>query len=176
MYTYGQVERALCQLHGIPPEQASGKLRSRIKHFSRIGLTPSKPGRGQRLSYTPFDAVRWAVAFEFAELATPPEIVKRILRVYGKSILESFAGPMPEEDLFFWCEANFFKEAVTGSGESFFGFMEPSQALGVLKGTKTRRPINRLVTINLTHLKRGLGKALGIDWETPRHLLGRRDW
>jgi hypothetical protein len=72
MYTYGQVERALAQLHGIPPERAAGKLRSRLKHFSRIGLTPSRPGKGQKLLYTSMDCARWAICLEFAQLETPP--------------------------------------------------------------------------------------------------------
>lgn len=176
MFTYGQVERAIAELHGIPPEQAAGKLRSRLKHFQRIGLVPSSPGKGQKLSYTPLDAARWAICFEFAELATPPERVKQILGIYGSSILKSFAGPMPEEDVFFCGEANFFAEAVTGHRESYFGFMDASQAPDVLKGTEAHRPINRLVTINLTHIKRELQRTLGIDWEVPRLLLGRVDW
>jgi hypothetical protein len=176
MYTYGQVERALAQLHGIPPERAAGKLRSRLKHFSRIGLTPSRPGKGQKLLYTSMDCARWAICLEFAQLETPPERVKQILAIYGSSILKSFAGPMPGEDLIFWGEANFFAEAVTGKRESFFDFMEPSQAPGILKGTKVGRPINRLFMVNLTHLKRELAKNPGIDWEIPRRLLGRVDW
>ncbi len=176
MYTYGQVERALAQLHGIPPEQAAGKLRSRLKHFSRIGLTPSKPGKGQKLLYTPLDCARWALCLQFAELATPPERVKQILALYGPSILKSFARPMQEEDLFFWGEANFFAEAITGQRESFFGFTDAPRAAGVLKGAESTRPINRLIMINLTHIKRGLQKSLGIDWEIPQHQLGRTDW
>jgi hypothetical protein len=176
MYTYGQVERALAQLHGIPPERAAGKLRSRLKHFSRIGLTPSRPGKGQKLLYTPMDCARWATCIAFAELETPPERVRQLLANYGSSILKSFAGPMPEEDVFFYGEANFFAEAVTGKRESFFGFMEASHAVDLLKGTDAHRPINRLIAINLTNIKRELAKALGIDWEIPRRLLGRADW
>lgn len=174
MYTYGQVERALAGLHGIPPERAAGKLRSRLKHFSRIGLTPSRPGKGQKLLYTPMDCARWAVCLEFAQLETPPERVKQILGNYGASILKSFAGPMLDEDVFFWGEANFFSEAVTGKRESYFGLMEASQVPALLKGTN--RPINRLFALNLTNIKRGLAGSLGIDWEIRRQLLGRTDW
>jgi len=176
MYTYGQVERALAQLHGIPPERAAGKLRSRLKHFSRIGLVPSSPGKGQKLVYTPFDCARWGVCLEFAQLETPPERVKQLLGIYGVSILKSFAGPMLEEDVFFWGEANFFAEAVTGKRESYFGFMGASQVADLLKGTGAKRPINRIIMINLTHVKRGLAKTLSIDWEVPLHLLGRIVW
>jgi hypothetical protein len=176
MYTYGQVERALAELHGIPPERAAGKLRSRLKHFSRIGLTPSRPGKGQKLLYTPMDCARWAVCLEFAQLETPPERVKQILGNYGASILKSFAGPMLEEDVIFWGEANFFAEAVTGKRESHFGFVEASQVADLLKGTEVPRPVNRLIALNLTHIKRELSKTLGIDWKIPRRLLGRIDW
>lgn len=174
MYTYGQVERALCQLHGIPPEQAAGKLRSRLKHFSRIGLVPSRPGKGQKLSYAPLDVVRWALCFEFAELATPPEIVKRIFVLYGKLILTTFTLPVPDNDVFFCCGARFFEEAVTGAGhgKSYNQFLNLSDVPAIFKNLD----INRAIMINLTHLKRELGKALDIDWEAPRHLLGRTDW
>jgi hypothetical protein len=176
MYTYGQVERALAGLHGIPPERAAGKLRSRLKHFSRIGLTPSSPGKGQKLLYTPMDCARWAICLEFAELSTPPERVKQLLGIYGVAILKQFAGPMPKEDVIFWGEAHFFAEAVTGKRESYFEFIETSQVADLLKGTGARRPINRIIMMNLTHIKRELSKTLGIDWEIPRRLLGRTDW
>jgi hypothetical protein len=162
MYTYGQVERALCQLHGIPPEQASGKLRSRLKHFSRIGLTPSKPGRGQKLSYTPHDAVRWALCFEFAQLAVPPEVTKQILAVYGFPLFESFAGPTPKEDQVFWCLGNFFEDALTGGRSRKLGIVPMSEIINVVF---KKAEAARVIMVNLTRIKRGLGKALDIDWE-----------
>ena len=60
MFTYKEVERALAAVHQISPS-AMGAFRGRIKHFQRLGLVPSSPGKGRKISYRLEDVYVWAV-------------------------------------------------------------------------------------------------------------------
>src|SRR5206468_9926217 len=78
-FAYAEIETALALLHGVP-DNVRGTFKSRLKHFQRIGVVPSSPGKAQKIEYRIGDAARWAVCFEFAELGIPPYQIKFLLR------------------------------------------------------------------------------------------------
>ena len=80
MFTYSKVERALAAVHKISPS-AMGAFRGRIKHFQRLGLVPSSPGKGRKISYSLEDVYMWAMCLELQEFGIDPIIIKEFLRL-----------------------------------------------------------------------------------------------
>jgi hypothetical protein len=76
MYSYGQVESALALVHGIPAD-AIGAFRARIKHFQKIGIVTSSPGKGRRIDYSLNDVFLWGFALELAEFGADPVVIKK---------------------------------------------------------------------------------------------------
>ncbi len=140
-----------------------------LKHFQRIGLVPSSPGKGQKIEYKIVDAITWALCFEFAELGLPPDQIKALIRLCGRKLFESFEGPLQGEDQIFVLRGNFLewhlnpegRQRIGGEGETTFGTIPMSQLCDMIF---QKKPFPRVLMINLTHLKRELGKALDVDW------------
>jgi hypothetical protein len=78
MYTYGRVERALAQVFNVRSERM-GALRGRIKHFQRVGISMSSPGKGKKIEYSFENVFRWALALEFSEFGIDPTLIAKIL-------------------------------------------------------------------------------------------------
>jgi hypothetical protein len=87
LYSYAQVENALAEAFGIGPDKR-GALRGRIKHFQRLGISPSSPGKGRTIDYEKKDALRWAIAMEFAEFGIDPTVIKPALYIVGNALAE----------------------------------------------------------------------------------------
>lgn len=87
MYSYGQVESALARVHGIPTD-AIGAFRARIKHFQKIGIVPSSPGKGRRIDYSLRDIFLWGFALELAEFGIDPVVIKKSLFSDRPDLLE----------------------------------------------------------------------------------------
>jgi hypothetical protein len=171
-FTYGEIENALATMHNVP-DGARGTFKSRLKHFQRIGVVPASPGKGQKLDYQIDDAVKWAACFEFAELGLPPDQIKLLLRFCSR-LFESFKGPVQNEDQILVVTANFLEwyleDAVArGEGMETLGAALP-KAWAVVPLSKVhekvlaRKHFARAFLINLTEVKRKLGKALHYDW------------
>jgi hypothetical protein len=77
-FSYKSVEKALAVVH-LVPSQALGAFRGRLQHFQRLGMVPSSPGRGRRISYEKADICLWAFGLEFAEFGMDPTLIKRVL-------------------------------------------------------------------------------------------------
>jgi hypothetical protein len=96
MYSYNQVEKALAHVHFIP-EDAMGAFRGRLQHFQRLGMVPSTPGRGRKISYQKADVFFWAFALELAEFGMDPKVIKQILDIIWPEVrpylIEDNNGP-----------------------------------------------------------------------------------
>jgi len=166
-FKYAQLETAIASIHNVPAK-AMMTFKSRLKHFQRIGLVPSSPGKGQKIAYRIGDAIKWALCFEFAELGLPPEQVKVVVYFFLSDMLRSFQGPVQEDDQIFILQGNFLEWHLNEEDKTKWGEGEPN--LGTLSVSKLcdtvfrRENMSRVLMINLTHLKRELGKALDIEW------------
>jgi hypothetical protein len=167
-FKYSQLQTAIASIHNVPPK-ALKTFTSRLKHFQRIGLVPSSPGKGQKIGYRIVDAITWALCFELAELGLPPDQVKAVVRVCGRELFKSFEGPLQEEDQIFVLRGNFLEWHLNaeggeqiGEGETTFGTIPMSQVCDMVF---QRGRLARVLMINLTHLKRELGNALGTEWK-----------
>jgi hypothetical protein len=165
-FKYKQVEEAIASLHNIPAS-AMKTFKGRIKHFQRIGLVPSSPGKGQRIEYRAIDAVRWALCFEFAELGVQPEHIKGIISFCGWALFESFKGPVQQVDEIFLLRGDFIEKHLSGDAVKdftgqfgMFGTVPISEAVNFIEKEK----FTRAIMVNMTHIKRELGAALDIDW------------
>jgi hypothetical protein len=81
MLAYSQVEEALANAFSILPE-AMGAFRGRINHLRRLGLVPSSPGKGQRISYDREHIYKWAIGLELAEFGVDPGLIKFIIEKF----------------------------------------------------------------------------------------------
>jgi len=152
MYGYKVVEKALGQLHAID-EPSLGAFRGRIKHFQRIGLVTSSPGKGRRIEYSFSDAALWAFGLEMEEFGIDPIVVKTIVDRCWKDVLPAIESYGVKNDQFFvtnpsmvssrsWINA-FIGRVITGDNFS------PK-----LEGVK------RVLIVNLTQIGRDLSQAL----------------
>ena len=181
-FKYSAIEQAIAGMHGIDPA-AMKTFRSRVKHFQRIGLVPSSPGKGQKIKYTVGDAIRWALCFEFAELGLPPEQIKDVIRLCSRELFGGFrssaypGGPPLAEDHVFVLFGNFlqwhlrpsqrlaselFMDPIVGEGRPTFGLIAVSKVVDYLF---SRAKVDRCIMINMSELKRKLGSALKIEWK-----------
>jgi hypothetical protein len=163
VFKYSQIESAIAAVHRIAAD-AMDTFRGRVKNFQRLGIVPSSPGKGQRIQYTVEDAIRWAICFEFAEVGIPPAEIKSLLKMCGWHLFGSFKGPIQEEDQIFYLRGEFLqwhlnKETGDLVGRTTFGVVPISRLGEVINSDLTR-----VILINLTLLKRELGKQLEIDW------------
>jgi hypothetical protein len=86
MFAYSKVERVLASVHEISPS-AMGAFRGRIKHFQRLGLVPSSPGKGHKISYRLEDVYMWAICLEMQEFGIDPAIIKQFHRLENFHLL-----------------------------------------------------------------------------------------
>jgi hypothetical protein len=106
--------------------------------------------------------------FELAELGLPPEQIRTLIRTHGQALYYSFQGPLPDEDQILVIEGNFLGwhlnaegEEPIGEGKTSFGTIPISQ---VAEWVFQTAKLPRVLLLNVTHLKRELGNALGIEW------------
>jgi hypothetical protein len=161
-YRYADILRAVALRHGAIGEGLQ-TFKSRLKHFQRIGLVPSSPGKGQKIKYTAVDAIKWAVCFELAALGMAPEHIKTVIAKCGDQIFSAFRGPLDDsgDDLIFAVGADFLP-------------YRPGGVQGVSSGVRPKSKVSswifdeaelrRAIVINLTTMKRDIGKALDIEW------------
>ena len=175
---YGEIEKAIASLHGVT-ERSSGIFRGRLRHFQKLGIVPCAPGRGAKIDYDIKAAVDWAVAFELAELGIQPELIKLLIQVYGATIFAFFHSPQPsDEDILFCFDAAFLTIHMNPQSGMFDLTRSDLMKRGIFdfRATAALKPLSmfpsffdaphvrRASAINLSRLKRELGKALSIDW------------
>jgi hypothetical protein len=79
LFSYAQVETILVAAYKIKPS-AKGAFRGRIKHFQRLGIVPSSPGKGRKIAYERKDIYAWALCLEFAEFGMDPTIAREFFK------------------------------------------------------------------------------------------------
>ena len=146
-------------------------LRARAKHFQRIGAVPTGPGKGkQRIFYSVEDIIYWALIFELAETGFPPNTASLLMKRHAWELTTYFQGPVKASDLFLYIRADLLTMHLSGAPSSHY-------EIGVKTAEQLRRKVlgnpdyARVVIINLSTLKRRLGEALGIHWNTYK-----REW
>jgi len=163
---YGEIETAIASLHGVT-EQSSGIFRGRLRHFQKLGLVPSAPGRGAKIDYDRKAAIVWATAFELSELGIHPDLIAEIIQRCGPAIFDFFEQPTPgDEDWFLCFEANYLTAHMNRQPGKRLRLKtalgKPLSGLPVFFGKSMSRCGS---VINLSRLKRELGAALDIvDW------------
>ena len=167
MFTFKQVEGAVLSLHNVPYERWPA-YHARVRHFQKLGLIPSGPGRGVRREYSIFDAVKWALCFEFAELGVGPELLENLLILP----LVSFSGTLREADAkvrrepqIFWMRGEFLSKYLARDNSYSHiphGVLPASRVAPIVLGADD---FGRVLLLDLSKLKRDLGAALNINWE-----------
>jgi hypothetical protein len=182
---YGEIEKAIASMHGVTKE-SSGIFRGRLRHFQKLGIVPSSPGRGAKIDYHRKAVVDWAIAFELAELGIAPELIKFCIQMYSMTIYAFFESPSAsDEDMLFCFDASFltahlkmksgmFDSMLSGREPLSMPEMEPvAMSVSKLPSFFNDPHVRRVSAINLSRLKSELGKALGIEWGPP---ISPRDW
>jgi hypothetical protein len=161
MFTYSQVERALATVHEISPS-AMGAFRGRIKHFQRLGLVPSSPGKGRKVSYRLEDVYMWALCLELQEFGVDPAIIKELHRLANFRRAVSWLSAEDNlEQLYFVFYPNFLsqwhKNILWNSKGTFV-----SDLAEITKGSDavSERLKTRMGAINLTRLRAAVRQSL----------------
>ncbi|HKI15240.1 MAG TPA: hypothetical protein VKA12_09610 [Roseiarcus sp.] len=86
-FSYSEVETALTKAFRIL-DVARGAFRARIKNFQKLGLVPSSPGKGRKISYRRVDIFTWAIALEFAEFGIDPSLIGPFINFFAWRFVE----------------------------------------------------------------------------------------
>jgi hypothetical protein len=150
-----------------PILQARGSLQPRQDHTNgeRLQYDVSTRRHYRNLAISPNSDM---IGRETERNALPPDQIKALIRLCGRKLFESFEGPLQGEDQIFVLRGNFLewhlnpegRQRIGGEGETTFGTIPMSQLCDMIF---QKKPFPRVLMINLTHLKRELGKALDVD-------------
>jgi hypothetical protein len=172
MFSYGAVEAALAAIHEIPKERLLA-LRGRLKHFSRLGMVPSSPGKGKKIAYSLENVYMWAICLELEEFGLDPVRIKEFLRLtYYQQIIAMLAtgkGLLGEEakNYFIFCP-EFLKFDKGTLWTASCGFVD---TLSEIETATWGRPVtggrslserfkSRVAAINITGLRAAVQNAL----------------
>jgi hypothetical protein len=176
-FSYKSVEKALAAVHLVPP-QAMGAFRGRLQHFQRLGMVPSSPGRGRRISYEKADILLWAFGLELAEFGMDPSLIKRVIDANWLSVKSYLLEGEDSRDRLFFFSPNLIGEGFPKElqqtldkrmGVPFSMTTCVIHELSDLKKMVSLHPAGRLVLaklmsrygiINLTHVQSKVEKAL----------------
>jgi hypothetical protein len=84
--SYRQIEQALCQMHGIAPDDVPA-FRSRFGALQRSGMVGDRPGKGQKLVYDADMVHRCVFTFELIQAGLAPSIILSLINEYWDSRL-----------------------------------------------------------------------------------------
>jgi hypothetical protein len=165
-YTYKQVESALADLLDIDSEQR-GALRGRIKHFQTLGITPSSPGKGKKISYEFDDVYKWALCLEFVQFGIDPTLISQFVIDYtwNEQIVDRTYPLISDFDLFYYFYPRLFAVGKKGILSSFGGFIAKDMSRLNEPGRPAHERYNerfraRYGAINVSKLHRDLEAAL----------------
>lgn len=161
LFTYGQVEAALAKLHRVD-DRALGAFRGRIKHFQRLGIVPSSPGRGKKISYEMEHVIIWAFCLELSEFGIDPTIIKRFIAVLGYAIIDAFENASHyTSDRYFAFYPNIMSNWFNSEEGPFGTIRTDCFCASELSASRIEAEFDRRVSlINLTRLKKELDAAL----------------
>jgi hypothetical protein len=163
MFTYSQVERALAAVHEISPP-AMGAFRGRIKHFQRLGLVPSSPGKGRKVSYRLEDVYMWALCLELQEFGIEPVIIRHLHRLADFRIMITWLiseDDSEQRDLYFVFYPNFLSQWYTNTLWSSWGtFVHDLSEITTGSDVVSERLKTRMASINLKRLRAAVRRSL----------------
>jgi hypothetical protein len=142
-YAYAQVESALGMFFGAPPS-AQGSLRSRIRHFQRIGLVEIAPGKGRRISYSRVQAAEWLLALLLSEFGIDPVVIVKSIKAERTQLREWISEATDAEALGgneVWLTA---RPALMSGG------WVSKQSAGIMRFKKSRFPIGTTPPVGLS--------------------------
>jgi hypothetical protein len=164
MASYGQVERILCDINGIRGDRVK-TFRARLKHYRRIGIAPSAPGKGRVIDYSLDDIMSWAIVVELAQAGLDPTVVKRLIDVWGRSAIDTLTrADDPTIHLLIYQPALVSDPEASTDPDAI---LERTHLIGIKPGkpvTAINMPIwrwigPRSVIVNLSSLKARLDRA-----------------
>jgi hypothetical protein len=164
MFTYSEVERALAAVHEISPS-AIGAFRGRIKHFQRLGLVPSSPGKGRKISYRLEDVYTWAVCLELQEFGIDPTIIKGFRRLAPFELLINWLVSNDNTDnRKYWVfYPNFLSQWYANTLWKATGtFVEELSEITDKSDSVSERLKSRMAVINVARLREAVRKALDV--------------
>ena len=169
MYRYAEVEAALAKMHHIAPD-AIGAFRGRIKHLQKIGVVPSSPGRGKKISYN-FGAVAvWAFCLQVAEFGVDPTVTRTFYRAVEGWLLRILLNDREEEDQIMIFIPHLMSRWLIGQWNAEIGlFMvirPASEATyahmaAQMPDMHPDARLQRLGMLNISQIRRDLKEALG---------------
>jgi hypothetical protein len=169
MFTYAQVEKALASAFEVRTD-AMGAFRGRIKHFQRLGLVPSSPGKGKKISYHREDIYKWAIGLEFAEFGLDPTVIKAQLVFAWPKVRRTLFLDPPDADKLFVFYPNIISGFLTDERPPRTGGLvclvvdDLSQLPKLPESNVTYELLSRrLGMINLGRLRRDVERALSGD-------------
>ncbi len=171
MFRYAEVEAALAKIHRVPDESL-GAFRGRIKHLQKLGVVPSSPGKGKKITYNFGAAVVWAYCLQLAEFGTDPTDIKTFYNITMHEVQPILMNDRDEEDMVMMFIPHLLSRWVSGSmtlGKGLFMAIRPaSQAsyAAAAEAMPSQAPgfeidRQRLGMLNLTRLREDLKEALG---------------
>jgi hypothetical protein len=194
MLTYKQVETALAKIHFVH-ENAMGALRGRIKHFQKLGIVTSSPGRGKKKTYEIYDLLLWTYCLELSQFGIDPTIIKVVLPNTMPFFIDAIEKvDRSRVDIYLVWHPNIMSAYMQKSeGGEHFNAAAASYGIRVLEGDRTflskideglipkvdpgLRPTSlevfgrRVALLNVSRLKRQLEVALSEIPEVPPGIL-----
>jgi hypothetical protein len=164
MFSYKDVERILFDIYGNsnrPSGQSIGALRGRIKNLQKIGLSPSNPGRGKRVSYHYEDLARWAICFELAEIGFDPSTIKRFIEAHWNSIFPTF-HKTDDADLVVFCPSCLSdnKSPISQYNPNLSSFLLFISANDDVRLSELIKSHPRIIILNIRNVSESLGIAI----------------
>ncbi|MGE3993424.1 hypothetical protein [Pseudorhodoplanes sp.] len=153
----------MAKLHRVD-DRARGAFRARIKHFQKLGIVPSSPGRGKKISYEMEHVIIWAFCLELSQFGIDPTIIARFVRVLGYAIINIFENSSPSDDEKYFA---FYPNIMSNwfySEEVLLGTIKTDCFLASeISASEIAAEFGRRVAlINLTRVKQELDAALGV--------------
>lgn len=102
-FGYGEIEKALAQVFGMPEPVQTGMLRGRIIHLRKLGFGPRGKGRGTRTEYDYDAACKWMIALKLQDVGLDPMVVMDVVEGLWwqiGEIVQRANAPESEDDIF----------------------------------------------------------------------------
>jgi hypothetical protein len=159
MFTYSQVERALAAVHQVPPS-GMGSFRGRIRHFQRLGMVPSSPGMGRKISYEMQHVYTWGFALELSEFGIDPSVIKVFTDSQAGQMIRDLVLLSRPSDRYFIFYPNMLSRWFQNEGGQHEWAIEAGPDDLAKLADADPKFLTRAALINMSHMRREIDKAL----------------